>query len=74
MKEGSQSRWDLLLASDGSAVQLWAHEPEVAAAINAERRNPLYLPPPRSPEHPGHERPYRACRLRNRVCCAGESL
>ncbi|QDH34343.1 NAD(P)H-dependent glycerol-3-phosphate dehydrogenase [Porphyrobacter sp. YT40] len=33
-----------MLASDGRAVILWAYEPEVVAAINAERRNPLYLP------------------------------
>lgn len=33
-----------MLASDGRAVLLWAYEPEVAAAINAEHRNPLYLP------------------------------
>jgi len=33
-----------MLASDGSAVRLWAYEAEVVAAINAERRNPLYLP------------------------------
>lgn len=31
-------------ASDGTAVRLWAREPEVVAAINAERRNPLFLP------------------------------
>ncbi|WP_196490155.1 NAD(P)H-dependent glycerol-3-phosphate dehydrogenase, partial [Erythrobacter donghaensis] len=33
-----------MLASDGRAVVLWAYEPEVASAINAEHRNPLYLP------------------------------
>lgn len=33
-----------MLASDGSDVLLWAFEPEVAAAINADHRNPLYLP------------------------------
>lgn len=33
-----------MLASDGREVILWAYEPEVAAAINAEHRNPLYLP------------------------------
>lgn len=33
-----------MLASDGRAVLLWAYEPEVAAAINAEHRNPHYLP------------------------------
>lgn len=33
-----------MLASDGRAVILWAYEPEVVAAINAEHRNPLYLP------------------------------
>lgn len=33
-----------MLASDGSDVLLWAFEPEVAAAINTDHRNPLYLP------------------------------
>ena len=33
-----------MLASDGSDVLLWAFEPEVAAAINSDHRNPLYLP------------------------------
>lgn len=33
-----------MLASDGRGVILWAYEPEVVAAINAEHRNPLYLP------------------------------
>jgi glycerol-3-phosphate dehydrogenase (NAD(P)+) len=33
-----------MLASDGREVVLWAFEPEVVAAINADRRNPLYLP------------------------------
>lgn len=33
-----------MLASDGRDVLLWAYEPEVAQAINAEHRNPLYLP------------------------------
>ncbi|MEE4317801.1 MAG: NAD(P)H-dependent glycerol-3-phosphate dehydrogenase [Erythrobacter sp.] len=33
-----------MLASDGREVVLWAFEPEVVQAINAERRNPLYLP------------------------------
>ncbi len=33
-----------MLASDGRDVILWAYEPEVVAAINAEHRNPLYLP------------------------------
>lgn len=33
-----------MLASDGRDVLLWAFEPEVVAAINAEHRNPLYLP------------------------------
>ena len=33
-----------MLASDGREVILWAYEPEVVAAINAEHRNPLYLP------------------------------
>ncbi len=33
-----------MLASDGRDVVLWAFEPEVVAAINADHRNPLYLP------------------------------
>lgn len=33
-----------MLASDGRAVLLWAFEPEVVGAINAEHRNPLFLP------------------------------
>lgn len=33
-----------MLASDGREVILWAYEAEVVAAINAEHRNPLYLP------------------------------
>lgn len=33
-----------MLASDGRTVMLWAFEPEVVAAINAEHRNPAYLP------------------------------
>lgn len=33
-----------MLASDGRDVLLWAFEPEVVSAINAEHRNPLYLP------------------------------
>lgn len=33
-----------MLASDGRGVILWAYEPEVVAAVNAEHRNPLYLP------------------------------
>ena len=33
-----------VLASDGSAVQLWAREPELVAEINAARRNSLFLP------------------------------
>ncbi|MFN3863552.1 MAG: NAD(P)H-dependent glycerol-3-phosphate dehydrogenase [Erythrobacter sp.] len=33
-----------MLASDGRCVLLWAYEPEVVEAINAEHRNPLYLP------------------------------
>jgi glycerol-3-phosphate dehydrogenase (NAD(P)+) len=31
-------------AADGTPVQLWAREAEVVAAINAERRNPVFLP------------------------------
>jgi glycerol-3-phosphate dehydrogenase (NAD(P)+) len=33
-----------MLSSDGRDVLLWAYEHEVVAAINADRRNPLYLP------------------------------
>ncbi|MCX9148886.1 NAD(P)H-dependent glycerol-3-phosphate dehydrogenase [Erythrobacter sp. WG] len=33
-----------MLASDGREVVLWAYEPDVVQAINAEHRNPLYLP------------------------------
>ena len=33
-----------VLASDGREVVLWAREPEVVAAINAEHRNPVFLP------------------------------
>ena len=33
-----------MLASDGRNVLLWAFEPDVVAAVNADRRNPLYLP------------------------------
>jgi glycerol-3-phosphate dehydrogenase (NAD(P)+) len=33
-----------MLSSDGTNVLLWAFEPEVVAAINADHRNPLYLP------------------------------
>lgn len=33
-----------VLASDGSAVQLWAREPELVAEINAAHRNSLFLP------------------------------
>jgi glycerol-3-phosphate dehydrogenase (NAD(P)+) len=31
-------------AADGDDVLLWAHEPDVVAAINAEHANPLFLP------------------------------
>jgi glycerol-3-phosphate dehydrogenase (NAD(P)+) len=33
-----------MLASDGSVVKLWAFETDVAAGINADHRNQLYLP------------------------------
>ena len=33
-----------MLASDGGPVRLWAYEAEVVAAINADHRNPVYLP------------------------------
>lgn len=33
-----------MLSTDGRSVLLWAYEPEVVAAINADHRNPLYLP------------------------------
>lgn len=32
------------LASDGTAVRLWAREPNVVEAVNTRRRNPLFLP------------------------------
>ena len=32
------------LASDGSEVLIWAREPEIVDAIDAQRRNPLFLP------------------------------
>ena len=34
----------LVLARAGRRVTLWSYEREVAAAINADRQNPLYLP------------------------------
>ena len=33
-----------LLAADGAPVRLWAREADVVAAINAEHRNPIFLP------------------------------
>jgi glycerol-3-phosphate dehydrogenase (NAD(P)+) len=33
-----------LLAANGAPVRLWAREADVVAAINAEHRNPLFLP------------------------------
>ncbi|HEX8482205.1 MAG TPA: NAD(P)H-dependent glycerol-3-phosphate dehydrogenase [Allosphingosinicella sp.] len=33
-----------VMASDGTAVELWAREAEVVEAINATRENPLFLP------------------------------
>ncbi len=33
-----------MLAAEGAPVRLWAREEEVVAAINAEHRNPLFLP------------------------------
>lgn len=33
-----------LLAASGERISIWAHEPEVAQAINEQRTNPLYLP------------------------------
>lgn len=33
-----------MLASDGREVLLWALEPELVERINADRRNPIYLP------------------------------
>jgi glycerol-3-phosphate dehydrogenase (NAD(P)+) len=33
-----------LLAADGAPLRLWAREAEVVAAINAEHRNPAFLP------------------------------
>ncbi|KQZ74073.1 glycerol-3-phosphate dehydrogenase [Sphingopyxis sp. Root214] len=33
-----------LLAADGASVRLWAREDDVVTAINAEHRNPVFLP------------------------------
>ena len=33
-----------MLAADGAPVRLWAREDDVVAAINAEHRNPVFLP------------------------------
>ncbi len=33
-----------MLSSDGREVVLWVYEPELIEAINADHRNPLYLP------------------------------
>lgn len=33
-----------MLAAEGAPVRLWAREAEVVAAINADHRNPLFLP------------------------------
>ncbi|MBW8297785.1 MAG: NAD(P)-dependent glycerol-3-phosphate dehydrogenase [Sphingopyxis sp.] len=33
-----------LLAADGAPIRLWAREQDVVAAINAEHRNPVFLP------------------------------
>ncbi|WP_260924981.1 NAD(P)H-dependent glycerol-3-phosphate dehydrogenase [Novosphingobium sp. 9] len=33
-----------VLASDGTPVRLWAREQDLAEAINADHRNPVYLP------------------------------
>jgi len=33
-----------LLAADGAPVRLWAREEDIVAAINAEHRNPVFLP------------------------------
>lgn len=33
-----------MLAADGAPVRLWAREAEVVAAINAQHRNPVFLP------------------------------
>jgi glycerol-3-phosphate dehydrogenase (NAD(P)+) len=33
-----------MLAADGAPVRLWAREADVVAAINAEHRNPVFLP------------------------------
>jgi glycerol-3-phosphate dehydrogenase (NAD(P)+) len=33
-----------LLAAEGAPVRLWAREDDVVAAVNAEHRNPLFLP------------------------------
>jgi glycerol-3-phosphate dehydrogenase (NAD(P)+) len=33
-----------MLAADGASVRLWAREGDVVAAINADHRNPIFLP------------------------------
>lgn len=38
---GTSASW--LLGGKGHAVSLWAREPEIAAGINAQHRNPLYM-------------------------------
>ena len=40
-----------LLAGAGHAVRIWAHEPEVAEAINLEHTNPVFLPGVSLPEN-----------------------
>ncbi len=39
---GTAVSW--LLSGKGHDVQLWAREPEIAEGVNADHRNPLYLP------------------------------
>lgn len=39
-----------LLAGKGTSVRLWAHEPEVVAAVNQTRENPLFAPGFRLPD------------------------
>ncbi len=39
---GTAVSW--LLGGKGHEVSLWAREPEIAAGVNLEHRNPLYLP------------------------------
>ena len=39
---GTAVSW--MLGGKGHEVRLWSREPEIADGINAEHRNPVYLP------------------------------